>query len=145
MFSVLCENYAKYIIYPCFEHKVPDMSTTNKGDNSMSNVTNNEYDGSTRVRVFINKLISVSSVDNATSRIKTRFDVLLNERAKIKDQQNNETDLEKRANLVDADKMKVAELTKLLEDKKQLIKKRQELLSAREAEIQNYQPMEINW
>ena len=111
----------------------------------MTNANNNEYDGSTPARVFISKLISVSSVDNAVSRIKTRFDVLLNERTKIKDQLNNETDLEKRANLVDADKGKVAELTKLLEDKKQLNNKRQELLSAREAEIQNYQPMEINW
>ena len=111
----------------------------------MSNANTNKYDGSTPTRVFINKLISVSSVDNAGSRIKTRFDVLLSERAKIKDQLNNETDLEKRANLVDADKGKVAELAKLLEDKKQLSKKRQELLSAREAEIQNYQQADITW
>ncbi len=107
--------------------------------------TTTEYDGSTPVRVFISKLSSVSSVDNTTNRIKTRFDVLLKERAEIKDQFNNETDLEVRTDLVDADESKAAELTKLLKAKEQLETKRQELLDARATQIKGYQPKEINW
>lgn len=110
-----------------------------------NNTTNKEYDGLTPVRVFISKLSSVSSVDSTTNRIKTRFDVLLKERAEIQDQFNNETDLVLRTDLVDADESKATELTKLLKAKKQLETKRQELLDKRATEIQGYQPKEINW
>lgn len=106
---------------------------------------NNEYDGSTPTRVFINKLVSVSSVDKATKRIKTRFDVLLKERAEIQEQLNTASDLKQRVDLVDADESKAAELTKLLEAKEQLEGKRQELLDKRATEVQGYQPKEINW
>ena len=109
------------------------------------NQNNAEYDGSTPTRVFINKLASVSSVDKATNRIKTRFDVLLKERAEIQDQLNTVSDLEQRTELVDADESKAAELTKLLIAKEQLEAKRQELLDKRATEIQGYQPEEISW
>ena len=106
---------------------------------------NTEYDGSTTTRVLINKLASVSSVDKATNRIKKRFNVLLKERAEIQDQLNTVSDPEQRANLVDADESKAAELTKLHKAKEQLEAKRQELLDKRATEIQGYQPKEINW
>ncbi|MFC1528110.1 hypothetical protein ACFL5D_05150 [Candidatus Neomarinimicrobiota bacterium] len=104
-----------------------------------------EYDGSKPTRVLINKLASVSSVDKATDRIKTRFDVLLKERAEIQDQLNTVSDPEQRANLVDADESKAAELTKLHEAKEPLEAKRQELLDKRATEIQGYKPKEISW
>ena len=106
---------------------------------------NTKYDGSTPTRVFISKLASVSSVDKATERIKTRFDFLLKERAEIQDQLNTVSDPEQRANLVDADESKAAELTKLHEAKEPLEAKRQELLDKRATEIQGYQPEEISW
>lgn len=109
------------------------------------NQNNAEYDGSTSTRVLINKLISVSSVDKATDRVKIRFDFLQKERAEIKDQFNNETDLEVRTDLVDADESKAAELTKLLEAKNQLEVKRQELLDERAEEVRNYKPSKKTW
>ncbi len=111
----------------------------------MENTNKTEYDGSTPTRVFINKLSSVSSVDNATDRIKIRFDVLLSKRTEIMDQFNSINDPELRGYLVDDDEKIAAELTKLLEAKEKLEVKRQELVDKRGTEVQDYQPEKISW
>lgn len=106
---------------------------------------NTEYDGSTSPRVLINKLISVSSIDNATKRVKIRFDVLQKERDEIEEQLTNEDDVNRRILLVDSDEIKDAEQDKLQEVKKQLDKKRQELIDKRAEEIRNYKPTKRTW
>jgi len=106
---------------------------------------NTEYDGSTKTRVLINKLISVSSVNKATDRVKIRFDVLQKERDEIKEQLSNEDDKNRHIPLVDLDEIKDAEQDKLQEVKKQLDKKRQELVDKRAEEIRNYKPTKRTW
>lgn len=109
------------------------------------NQNNPEYDGSTSPRVLINKLISVSSVDNATSRVKIRFDVLQKERDEIEEQRTNEDDETRQIQFVDSDIAKDAEQGRLLEVKKQLDEKRQKLIDERAEEIRNYKPSKKTW
>lgn len=104
-----------------------------------------EYDGLTSPRVLINKLISVSSVDKAAKRVKIRFDVLQKQRDEIEEQRANEDDETRQIPFVDSDEIKDAEQDKLLEVKKQLDKKRQELIDKRTEEIRNYKPTKRTW
>lgn len=115
-----------------------------KKEKKMNN-TKQEYDGSTRTTVFTKKLKSVESVDSALARVETRFNYLRDERLSLKEQLRTVSDSEERISLVDKDVAYMNEQKSLVAHRDGLVEKRQELVSLKAEEVNNYSPEEVTW
>jgi len=104
-----------------------------------------KYDGSTRTTVFTKKLKSVDSVDSALARVETRFNYLRDERLSLKEQLQSVTDSEERIELVDKDVAYMNEQKSLITHRDRLVEKRQDLVSLRAEEVNNYSPEQVTW
>lgn len=114
--------------------------------NSIENRENeNENTEDKKVVVFVKKITSLKTADEALERIENRFKTVGSERNQLKESLESEHDLETRGKLVDRDSELTDEQKKLVKTRNQLHARRKELVEAREAEINDYVPEEISW
>ena len=103
-----------------------------------------------KVVVFVNKITNLKSADEALSRIEFGYKAIGSERKQIdeslKAERNLETqNLEEQGRIVDRDIELTSEQKRLVNLRDQLHKRREEIIEAREVEINDYEPEEVNW
>jgi len=98
-----------------------------------------------KVVVFVNKITSVESVNNALERVENRFNRLEKLRNENQDSRDSESNQEELGNLMDADKAMAAEQQKLIELRGDLHARKDSIIEARAEEVTNYTPKKVDW
>lgn len=98
-----------------------------------------------KVVVFVNKITNLKTADEALERIENRFKSVGSERTQLKESLGSEHDLEARGKLVDRDSELTDEQKRLVNLRDQLHERRKDLIKAREAEINDYEPEDVSW
>ncbi len=104
----------------------------------MVNPSQREYDGSRRLIVRTTLLTTHVAVDKAIGRINLRFTFLEAQRLSLKADFEAAEGLQRKGEIVDADKAVAAEMENLSDMKVDLLAKRRELFEEREEEISSY-------
>ena len=103
-----------------------------------------------RVVVFVNKITNLKSADEALSRVEHGYETIGSERKQLYERLETERNLEKQdpeeqGRIVDRDIELTIEQKRLVVLRDQLHERKKNLIEAREAEINEYEPEDVSW
>ena len=99
-----------------------------------------------RIIVLVKKITTTDIIDEKMEIVQAGYQTLKEEREQIQKELESESiERDDRIRLVHSDKAKATEQKRLVSIRDQLLKRREVILEAEAAEVDEYEPEDINW